>query len=229
MPNSTVSLWQIPALAQAYALQIQERLKETSQYTMKYMAEHLIWLVDGSVAQGRDLHLSGKFENTPEGLGALKTYIDTRVDDESLKRMAYNPDVQRNLGIERDPNETQQMYDARVAQAIMIFSRAKFDVAFLLGQLHFDRGDYKSSIYWLNERLLPDRRAQLWYSPGWYTLARAAIELEKYELAEDALTKPTIDSSSNQPAYAVNPQDAGNRIRLRYLKRMMSASAEQPK
>lgn len=229
-PNSTVSVWNIPVMAQAYAIQLQERLKETSMYTMKYMAEHLIWLVEGSdVATGRNLHLSGKFENSPEGLGALKTYIDTRVDDASLKRMSFNPDVQRSLGIERDPNETQQMYDARVLQAIAIFSRAKFDAAFLLGQLHFDRGDYKSSMYWLSERLLPDKRAQLWYTPGWYTLARAAIELGKYDVAEDALTKPSVDASSNQPAYVVNPQDAGNRIRLRYLKRLVTGSAEQPK
>ncbi|MFO0940877.1 MAG: hypothetical protein U0930_08920 [Pirellulales bacterium] len=92
-PNSTVALWHVPVMAQAYALQLQERLKEMSKFTMKYMSEHLIWLVDGSVATGRDLHLSGKFENTASGIGALKTYVETRVTNEMLKKMAYNPDL----------------------------------------------------------------------------------------------------------------------------------------
>lgn len=230
VPNSTVSIWYTPLLAQIYGMEIQERLKELSQFTMRYMSEHLIWMTDGPVAQGRQMHLAGRFEPTMmEGLGALGTYNSTRVDDASLKRMAFNPDVQRGLGLERDPNETEKMYEARVAQAIAIFSRAKFDVAFLMGQLHFDRGDYKSSNYWLRERLLKDNRAARWFSPGWYTLARAQIELGDFAEAEESLIKPTIDQNSNQPAYIINPQDAGNRIRLRYLRRLSTPKEEKPK
>ncbi len=228
-PNSTVSIWYTPLLAQIYSMEIQERLKELSQFTMRYMSEHLVWMTDGPVAQGRQMHLAGKFENTMEGPGALRTYFDTGVDDASLKRMAFNPDVQRGLGLERDPNETEKMYEARVAQAIAIFSRVKFDRAFLLGQLHYDRGDYKSANYWLRERLLNDKRAARWFSPGWYTLARAHIELGEFAEAEEALIKPSIDEANNQPAYVVNPQDAGNRIRLRYLRRISSTKEEKSK
>lgn len=229
-PNSTISIWYTPLLAQIFSMEIQERLKELSQFTMRYMSEHLIWMTEGPVAQGRQMHLAGRFEPTMmEGLGALGTYNSTRVDDASLKRMAFNPDVQRGLGLERDPNETEKMYEARVAQAIAIFSRAKFDVAFLMGQLHYDRGDYKSSNYWLRERLLKDNRGARWFSPGWYTLARAHIELGEFAEAEEALTKPTLDQNSNQPAYVINPQDAGNRIRLRYLRRLSTPKEETPK
>lgn len=227
VPNSTVSIWYTPLLAQIYALDLQQRLKETSQFAMRYMFDHLIWLTDCSVARGRQMHLSGRFENDMEGLGALRTYNDTRVDDASLRRMAFNPDVQQALGLVRGTNEDKEMFDARVSQAIMMFSRAKFDVAFLLAQLHFDRGDYKSSIYWLKERLLKDDRGQRWFAPGWYLLARAHAELGQFAEAEEALLQPTIDAQNTQP-FSVNPQDAGNRIRLRYLKReMASASSDK--
>jgi tetratricopeptide (TPR) repeat protein len=178
----------------------------------------MIWILEGSIANGRQLHLAGKFEDPLGDQDAFKVYTYTRVDDASLRKMAYNPEVQQALGLIRDTNESAEQFEARVMQAIAIFSRAKFDAAFLLGQLLFDRGDYKSASYWLRERLVNDQRAQRWHSPGWYTLARAYIEQEKYAEAEEALTKPTIESG--QQPYVVNPQDAGNRIRLRYLRKL---------
>lgn len=217
-PNATAAIWYTPLFAQLYAKSTQQRLGELTQFSMRYMAEHMIWLMDGSIANGRQLHLSGKFEDTLDEQGALKSYTYTRVDDASLKKLAYNPDVQQALGLFRDTNETAEQFEARVLQAIAIFSRAKFDAAFLLGQLHFDRGDYKSASYWLRERLVGDQRAVRWHAPGWYTLGRAYIELGQYAEAEEALTKPTIESG--QQAYAINPQDAGNRIRLRYLRKL---------
>jgi tetratricopeptide (TPR) repeat protein len=207
----------MPLIAQLYANRIQERLGEVTQFTMRYMAEHMVWLWDCSISNGRQLHLAGKFDVGDED-GALKTYTLTRVDDVSLRKMAYNPDVQQALGLTRETNESEQQFEARLLQAIVVFSRAKFDASFLLGQLHFDRGDYKSSSYMLRERLVGDARAIRWHAPGWYTLARAYTEMELYAEAEEALLKPSIETG--QQSYAVNPQDAGNRIRLRYLKRL---------
>lgn len=219
-PNATASIWYTPLFSQLYAKEIQERLSQLTPFTMQYMAKHMIWILDGSISQGRQFHLAGKFEDELGDQSALKVYTHTRVDDATLKRMAYNPDVQQALGLFRDTNETAQQFDARVIQAIAIYSRAKFDAAFLLGQLLFDRGDYKSASYWLQERLVAEQRAQHWHAAGWYTLARAYIEMEKYAEAEEALTKPTIEA--DQQAFVVNPQDAGNRIRLRYLRKLIN-------
>jgi hypothetical protein len=44
--------------------------------------------------------------------------------------------------------------------------------------------------------------------------------------AEDALTKPAVEQDGGKPAYVVNPQDAGNRIRLRYLRRLIEAQGK---
>ncbi len=220
VPNATVALWHTPLLAQVYSESLREQLGQLSEFTIRYYAEHAIWLMETSVSKGRLLHLAGKFENSIDAQGALKTYMDTRVDDESLQRIAYNPDVRRAFGLVQQPAESNEMFEARVRQAQSLFSRAKFDVAFLLAQLHFDRGDYSSAAYWLEDRVLKDSRAAAWHAPAWYLLARAYTELEKFDEAEEAFTKPTIEVSAQTQAYAINPQDAGNRLRLRYLRRL---------
>lgn len=226
-PQATVSIWYLPLLAQVYSAEIQKRLQELSQFSMRYMAEHLIWLTESSVAQGRFQHLLGKFDNEGDSPGALPLYMDVRVDDTTLKKMLYNPDVQRALDLVRESGEDERQFEARVMQAAMVFSRAKFDASFLLGELLFDRGEYKSAAFWCNEKLLKDARGQRWFAPGWYLLARAYTEMGQYGLAEEALIKPSIDQSNQQPNYVVNPQDAGNRIRLRYLKRFVAAQNSQ--
>jgi hypothetical protein len=173
------------------------------------------------------MHLSGAFETTLDEVGALKTYMDSRVDDDSLKKTAYNPDVQMALGLVRGDNESRENYEARVNQVIALFSRAKFDAAYLLAQLHFDRGDYGTCANWLRERLLFDQRATRWHAAGWYLLARSLIEMEQYGEADNALLQPSIPEGSQAPAFVINPQDAGNRIRLRYLRRLTENSEKE--
>jgi tetratricopeptide (TPR) repeat protein len=221
-PNAVVSLWHVPLLAQLYAEDKREKLSQITEYTMRYMAEHAIWLLDNPVSTGRILHLGGQFENSLEQTGALKTYINARVDDESLRRLAYNPDVQKAMGLFRSDQETKEQFDARVRQVQFLFGRSKFDVAFLLAQLHYDRGDYESTVYWLKERVLSDPRAAQWHAAGWYLLGRALTQLEKYDEAQEALTLPAAEQAGSQPGYAVNPQDAGNRLRLRYLRKLIA-------
>jgi predicted Zn-dependent protease len=55
--------------------------------------------------------------------------------------------------------------------------------------------------------VIDDPRASELHAASWYTLARAYQEQGKLDEAEEALT--------HQPS----PQEAGNRLRLRYLRR----------
>jgi hypothetical protein len=187
---------------------------------MRYMSEHAIWLTDNVLSQGRLMHLTGKFEKTLDSPGALKTYVESRVDDQSLRKLSYDPDIQRSLGLVRGGGESREQFEARVFQAQSLYGLAKFDVALLLAQLHFDRGDYRSSVYWLETRLLNSPQSQRWQAPGWHLLARGFIELDSWEQAEQALIKPSIEESMQESYYAVNPQDPGNRLRLRLLRRL---------
>lgn len=206
-PDATVSVWQTPLLAQMQAASIRERLADMTPFTIQYMTRHGVWLLPTPAAQGRLKHLLGRFENTMDERGALATYMDSRVDDESIAKLAYDPDVQRELQVAKNPMETREQFAMRVQQAQFIFGRAKLDVSFALGQLHFDRGNYEAAENWFRDRVVQDPRAADLHAAAWYTLGRTYQEQGNLEKAEEAFTQ------------VGSPQEPGNRLRLRYLKK----------
>ncbi|MEZ6136829.1 MAG: CDC27 family protein [Pirellulaceae bacterium] len=209
--DAHVTLWWTPLLAQMQAASVRERLQDLSQFTLQYNTQHSVWLMKTPAAEGRLLHLAGDFENTLEKRGALATYMDTRIDDVSIGRLAYDPQVQKELGAGRRDNESKEAYEERVMQMQFIFGRAKLDTAYMLAQLHFDRGNYEAAENWMKKRVLDVEQAAQWHSTGWYTLARTYQELGQLEQAEEALTHlPTSQE--------LNPLEPGNRLRLRLLR-----------
>jgi hypothetical protein len=137
--DTTIHLWHTPLLAQLQAASIRARLRETTPFTQQYMTQHGVWMMPTPASQGRLKHLAGKFENTLDERGALATYMESRIDDESIRKLAYDPEVQKELQVFRDPNEPLEQFQMRVAQAQFIFGRAKLDASFVMAQLHFDR------------------------------------------------------------------------------------------
>lgn len=205
--DASIHLWQTPLLSQLYAASVRERLRDTTPFTMEYMTRHGVWLMPTPASEGRLKHLEGKFENTLDQRGALATYMDTRIDDESIRKLAFDPQVQKELHVGRHANESMEQFQMRLAQAQFIFGRAKLDASFVIAQLHFDRGNYEAAEKWFRERVIKDERASNWHAASWYTLARSYQEQGELDLAEEALT--------HQPS----PQEPGNRLRLRYLRR----------
>ncbi|MCA9134558.1 MAG: hypothetical protein KDA45_15420, partial [Planctomycetales bacterium] len=206
-PEHAVHLWQTPLLAQVQAATVRERLQNPSPYSMNYMAMHGVWLLENPAATGRLKHLFGEFENTLDGQGALSMYMNSRIDELTIEKLAYDPEVRHELGIAPTPGESKEQYGMRIQQAQYIFGRSKVDAAFLMAQLHFDRGNYSATQDWLKKRVLGDTRAENWWPAGHYTLARALQESGDLEQAVAEL------------AYQPSPQEAGNRLRARYLRR----------
>lgn len=207
LPDHPTNLWHTPLLAQVQAATVRERLNSPSQFSMTYMTMHGVWLIENPAATGRRKHLVGEFENTLDADGALKTYMDTKIDDERIAKLAYDPEIQHELGVPRVPGEPKEQHDARIAQAQYIMSISKFDAHYMLAQLHFDRGNYQASQDFWTKRVLEDPRAQKWWSAGRYVLARIYQETGRLDEAEKEL------------AFEGTPQEAGNRLRLRYLRR----------
>ena len=206
-PGHAVHLWQTPLLAQVQAASVRERLQTPSPFSMNYMARHGVWLMETSAAAGRRKHLMGEFENTLDQDGALKTYMNARIDDETLARLPYDPEVQHALQIAQIPGEPKEQHEARIAQAQFIMSLSKFAAHYLLAQLHFDRGNYQASEDFWIKRVLDDPRAQNWWAAGHYTLARIYQETGR------------LDEAARELSFEGSPQAAGNRLRLRYLRR----------
>ncbi len=205
--SSTIHLWHTPLLAQVQAESVRARLRETTPFVQQYMMQHGVWIMPTPASQGRLKHLAGKFENTLDERGALAIYMESRIDDESIRKLLYDPDVQKELQVIRDPNESLEQFQMRLGQAQFVFGRAKLDASFVMGQLHFDRGNYEAAEKWLRNRVIDDQRARELHAASWYTLGRAYQEQGDLEKAEEAFT------------YQPSPQEAGNRLRLRYLRR----------
>lgn len=204
-PEVPISLWQTPLLARLYADQLAERLQMINPFTAQYMQEHAVWLSDTPAAQARLKHLRGEFENTLEAKGALATYMSFRIDDERLRELKVDTELQKELGVVRRFNEPQEQFNLRLDQAAKFFGEAKLDANLMLGQLQFDLGNYDSAEGWLKKRTVEDPRAARWYPAAWYTLARTYQEQGKLPQCVEAL------------AHEPDPMEAGNRLRMRYL------------
>ncbi|RMF45392.1 MAG: hypothetical protein D6753_00235 [Planctomycetota bacterium] len=207
-PSASVRLWQVPLMAQVQAASVRDRLQRMSDFTLNYFAMHGVWMMENPAAEGRLKHLFGQFENTMDGRGALSLYMDSRIDDERIQKLAYDPDVQRELGFTRRSGEELEQFQTRLQQAQIVLRQAKVDAAYLMAQLHFDRGNYSAAENWFLKRVInsPDPRAQKWHAISHYALARVYQELSKLDDAAEHLT------------WQPSPQEAGNRLRLRYLR-----------
>ena len=206
-PSETVALWHTPLIARDFAAQIRETLRTPSQAAAQYIQAYGVWLMDSPAAEARFQHMLGNFESTLDDEGALAIYMKCRVDNETIDKMTFDPDVQKEFGIFREASDTKESFGMKILQSQMIYAVAKVDANFLLAQLHYDRGSFDSTINWLEKRILPDRRAEKWHAASHYLLARAEIEQGHNQKAEQSLI------------YQPSPQEPGNRLRLRILRR----------
>jgi hypothetical protein len=211
-PNDPIVLWQTPLLARDIAAQIREMLRTPSQAAAQYINAYGVWFLETPAAQARFRHLKGTFESTDDEEGALTIYMKCRVDDETIGKMGYDPDLQKEYGITKDISDTKESFEAKVRQSQMLYAVAKVDANFLLAQLHYDRGNFEATVNWLEKRILPDKRAEKWHAASSYLLARAKIELGQNDLAEEKLI------------FQPSPQEPGNRLRLRILRREKPAT-----
>lgn len=215
-PEAEVRLWNVPLLAQVQADSVRKRLQSITDFTLAYMVAHGVWTTPNPAALGRMAHLVGKFENTLEEQGALSMYMDTRIDEQSIARLEYDPSVQQELGIMRNANQNMEEYQMYVRQMQYVLRKAKVDASFLMSQLHFDRGSYDAAESWFRGRVVESDNtfADPWRPISRYCLARIYQEQGDLEKATEQLT------------FQPSPQEAGNRLRLRYLRRMLEPSSE---
>lgn len=204
-PKLLVRHWNAPWLAQAYNLSLRSRLDEQSPFSLNYVGTFGAYISDTPISQARNLHLLGKFNTSIEAKGALKSYMDVRVDEQTLKKLEIDRDTQVGLGIVRRPNQPMEMFQMQIQQAQMFFRRSKFDVAMFLGMANFDLEKNDTSIDWLTTRLLRLAGTEKWHAQAHYLVGRS---LEEQGKIAEAIEQYKFDKS---------PQAAGNRVRIRKL------------
>jgi len=208
-----VRLWNIPWLAHAYNLEVRRRLDDKSPFSMQYMEQFGVFVTDSPISRARILHFGGKFQSTIDAAGALKTYMEYRVDEETLRELQYDREIQRNLGIVKRPTESVEAFNARIQMAQNFYRRSKFDIGIFLAMANMDLNKPDTAIDWLTKRLLEIKGTERWHAHAHYLLGRNLERQNKIDLAIE------------EYKFEASPQAAGNRIRIRRLESLSNPSA----
>lgn len=212
--NLQVKLWNAPWLSYVYNKSVRERLTENSPFSVGYMERFGALVTDTPISRARMLHFKGKFDSSVEEVGALRSYMDYRVDEQTLREMMVSKDVQKDLGLVRGEFEPLEVFDQRLLLAQTYFRRSKFDVGIYLAMANMDLGKPKTAINWLKERTLQLKGSEYWHSHANYLLGRMYEQVEDYPAAEEAYK------------FEGAAQAAGNRIRLRKLRQEYASAFE---
>jgi tetratricopeptide (TPR) repeat protein len=189
------------------------RLDDLSPFAMQYMERYGIFVTDTPISRARMLHFQGKFPSTIEAAGALKSYMDFRVDEETLRELQYDRNTQMTLGVVKRPTESMEAFSARVSMAQNFFRKSKFDIGIFLAMANMDLGKPETAIDWLTKRLLDIRGTERWHAHAHYLLGR------NYE------SLGNMESAIEEYKFEATPQAAGNRIRIRRLEAALNPSA----
>ena len=200
-----VRLWNVPWLAQVYNQSSRERMNDKSPFSMNYMGTYGAFITDTPISRARGLHLNGKFDSSIEAAGALRSYMDVRVDEQTLKDLEVDRETQAKIGIVRKPNETLENFQFQIQQAQVFLRRSKFDVAAFLAMLNLDMDKPDTTIDWLTKRLIALPGTEIWRPHAHYLLGRAH---EQQSNTAAAIEEYKFENS---------PQAAGNRMRIRKL------------
>ncbi|MEI8212486.1 MAG: hypothetical protein WCI02_10080 [Planctomycetota bacterium] len=212
-PKLQVRLWNAPWLAHVYNMAVRKRLDDMSPFSLAYMERFGIFITDTPISRARMLHFKGQFESTINAAGALRTYMDFRVDEETLRELMYDRELQRSFGVVKRPNEPMESFQGRLQLAQNFFRRSKFDIGIFLAMANMDLNKPETAIDWLTKRLLDVKGTDRWHAHAHYLLGR------NFETLEDSA------SAIEQYKFEATPQAAGNRIRIRRLEMALNPAS----
>ena len=139
--------------------------------------------------------------------------MEYRVDEETLRELQYDREIQRNLGIVKRPTESVEAFNARIQMAQNFYRRSKFDIGIFLAMANMDLNKPDTAIDWLTKRLLEIKGTERWHAHAHYLLGRNLERQNKIDLAIE------------EYKFEASPQAAGNRIRIRRLESLSNPSA----
>jgi hypothetical protein len=166
------------------------------------------YIMESPLSRARALHFKGKFTSSIEEAGALSSYMSVRVDEQTLREMIDDKDLQKEFGIVRGSFETKEMFDVRIQLAQRYFRRSKFDVNMFLALCNIEINKPETAVDWLKKRILESSGSEKWHSHSHYLLGRMYEQLGQWK---NAAEQYKVEESA---------QAAGNRIRLRKLRQL---------
>jgi hypothetical protein len=205
--NLPVQLWSLPLLAQIHHQMVRDQIKNRTPFGITYEFEHQVYLNDWGLHRARLAHFRGQFATTLDDLGAASLYMESRFDEATLAKLTFDVEAQQKLQIMRFPGESQEEFVARVELMKLSFRNAKIDSNYFLGALQFDLGEIDAALDWLTKRLKSVNGWQRWEAQADYLVGRCHEAQGDPSTAMEAFKKENV------------AQEAGNRIRVRWLER----------
>jgi len=203
---ASASLWTLPYETIWFQAAMKQVLEQNIDAARSYYASVGIFKAHNSLVQGRYLHLSGVLEEHDGRPGAKQYYMECRIPSFALDEVETSKEVQKQMGLVREPQEGDFVWQARLAAARVFALQSKQYATYWLGLCHLATGNYEAAIVWLKDRTLGAAPDGLFTDGARYNLARAYEATGQWELAREQLL---ADDS---------PQQHGNLLRARLLK-----------
>jgi len=212
-PKLSIRLWNVPWLSHVYNLSVRARLDDMSPFAMAYLERFGSYVTDTPISRARVLHFKGQLESTIEAAGALRMYMDCRIDEETIRELEYDSQLQKSFGVVKRPTEPLENYQMRLKLMGNYLRQSKFDIVAFLAMANIDLGKPETAADWLSKRLLAVRGTERWHAHAHYLLGRT---LESIGDSPGAIEQYKFDATA---------QAAGNRIRIRRLEAVSNPSA----
>lgn len=207
-----VYLWSIPFEASWYRAVVNQRVRNDEQAAAQYFAMYGMFLNRTPLARGRIAYLRGEIENDDERQGAKALFMQARVPRDQLDELNTNEEVQKLLGVARDPRSNEQQWAMQMEVFKNVLTRSKQCASLWLGLCQLESGKPEAAIPWFQTRSLdawPDGHlAPL----ARYNLARTYEALGKIPEAQRVLL---ADKSI---------QEHGNYLRAQMLEKSLAKS-----
>jgi hypothetical protein len=203
--TQSIRMWELPLMATHYNVATRKKLFDQNEFSFNYISKYGVFFTDTAMNQARKDHFEGAFEPTDDRGGALKNYMSLRVDDATLDKLSFDPQVQASMNFRRGKSESVEQFIARANQLTGFYKSAKFQSSSFLALVQYELGNIDAAIDWLDTRTLKVSNTQAWHPHAEYMLSRCHELKNDYDKAIDFLRRED------------RPQEAGNRIRARLL------------
>ena len=212
-PKLSIRLWNVPWMSHVYNLSVRTRLDDMSPFAMAYLERFGSYVTDTPISRARVLHFKGQLESTIEAPGALRMYMDCRIDEETIREMEYDSELQKSFGLMKRPTEPLENFQMRLRIMGNYLRQSKYDIVAFLAMANTDLGKPETAADWLSKRLLAVKGTDRWHAQAHYLLGRS---LE---------TTGDTSGAIEQYKFDATPQAAGNRIRIRRLEASSNPTA----
>ena len=200
---SQVRLWTLPYETVIFRMVVEENPDQYIRF------QQGIFETVNPLTKARHQHFRGQFENQvvqdEERQGAKRLYLEARLPDDVLDQLPDNPQLQVQLGLQKQPGMDEQLWQQNLQAVQQIYRMAKMHATYWLGLTHLETGRYQVAADWFKTQVLEGSGETMWTPGARYNLARAYEAIGNLEEARRLLRE---DES---------PQQHGNQLRAQWL------------